>query len=147
MLSPRFINKANSRYIVMKNSSYKQIKDKQHMIWALTIPRRRQHQELHTPIPRHPHGPKRQPPAPPRHPPSSHPCSPPSRAATPTSAILRPCSEVHHVTYESEGIGRLEPEGDSSTATWKTSSTAISGCRPDATAGTHQAEQARPGPS
>jgi hypothetical protein len=40
----------------------------------------------------------------------------------------------------------LEPKGGSSTTTWRTSSTAVSGCRPDAAAGTHQAQLARPGP-
>ena len=40
----------------------------------------------------------------------------------------------------------LEPKGDSGAATWRTSSTATCGCRPDAVARTHQAGQARLGP-
>jgi hypothetical protein len=40
----------------------------------------------------------------------------------------------------------LGPDGSNSLATWRTSSTAASGCRPDAVAGTHQAPQARPSP-
>jgi hypothetical protein len=62
-----------------------------HAIWALTTPKRHQHQELPMPTPRHPHGPKRRPPPPPRHPSSSCPCSPPSRAAAPAP---RSCARV-----------------------------------------------------
>jgi hypothetical protein len=55
-------------------------------IWALSTPRRVQHQELPTPTPRHPRGPKRRPSPLPRRPPPSRPCSPPSGAAAPASA-------------------------------------------------------------
>jgi hypothetical protein len=43
-------------------------------------------------------------------------------------------------------VDGLDPDGSNSIATWRTSSTAASGCRPDAVAGTHQAPQARPSP-
>jgi hypothetical protein len=109
------------------------------MIWALTTPRRRQHQEPPTPTPRHPHGPKGRPSPPPHRPPSSRPCIPPSRVVAPASANLHPCSQVHHVTYESEEVERFKSEGGSSTTTWRTSSTAVSGCQLDVAAGTHQA--------
>jgi hypothetical protein len=58
----------------------------------------------------------------------------------------RPCSKVHHATCESEEVGRFKREGSSSLATWRMSSTAVGGCRPDAAPRTHQTPQARPGP-
>jgi hypothetical protein len=88
-----------------------------HTIWALTTPRRRQHQEPPMPTPRHPHGPKRRPSPPPRRPPSSHPCSLPSRDVAPASANSHPRSQVHHVTCESEEVERFKPEGGNSTTT------------------------------
>jgi hypothetical protein len=47
------------------------------------------------------------------------------------------------VTCETEKVGSWEPEGNN-IATRRMPSTAVSGCRPDTAAGTHQAHLARP---